>query len=522
MYFKFIYPFLSSYTANTRPESLRRLSFINLPLVALLFLLMITSCKKESANPVNKIDDQSIIITEKLSVANILQSNMVVQRDKSLKIWGRATKGVKVTVTASWNTSALTTITETGGNWSVNIPAAVANGNPQTISIKSDGSAAIALSGILIGDVWICSGQSNMVMPLIPAYSPFNGITNYQSEVDAANYPLIREATIYDNFQSAPVTNIADAAKWLECSPSTTGNMSATAYFFARKLNTTLNIPIGIILAATNGSYCESWVGSQVLQADTYLGNIYSGINKSSMLYNGMISPLSQLAVKGFIWYQGESNYTNEPAAYAKLNSALIGGWRDAFNQGLLPFYYVQLPSFDVNGSGKAEDDNYAKFREGQASIRAITSGTGMATTMDIGEPQNLHPANKKPVGERLALLALNKTYNQNVVSAGPQYSSYQQSNSVITISFVDGTATGLNTINNQPLNQYFFVAGTDHVFRLGNAVISNNKIVVTAPAGTPLPVQAVRYAFTNFPVTNLQNAANLPMEPFRTDNWDN
>jgi sialate O-acetylesterase len=484
--------------------------------------MIITGCKKESDAPGNQTANQVLIITEKLSVANILQSNMVVQRDKPMKIWGRATTGFKVTVNVSWNPTAFTAVTESGGNWFVNIPAAAANAVPQTITIKSDGSATIDLNNILIGDVWICSGQSNMVMPLIPAYSPFNGITNYQAEVDAANYPLIREATIYDNSKSLPISDIADAAKWQACSPLTTGNMSATAYFFARKLNTTLNVPIGIIVAATNGSSCESWIDSQTLQSNTYLANIYSVINKSSMLYNGMISPLSRLAVKGFIWYQGESNYTNDPSAYTKLNSALISGWRDAFNQGVLPFYYVQLPPFDVNGTGNAQQNNYAKFREGQANIRTTTSGTGMAITMDVGEPQNLHPANKKPVGERLALLALNKTYNQNVLSVGPQYLSFEQANGVITINFVNATAIGLNTINGQPLNQYFYVAGTDHVFRLGNAVINSNKIVITPPAGTPLPAQAVRYAFSNFPVTNLQNNANLPMEPFRSDNWDN
>ena len=494
---------------------------IKLLLLLSVFLFIIAGCKKDRITPV-KTNPVSVTNSKSpLSVANLLQSNMVIQRDKPFTIWGKAAASATVKVTASWNPITVLTTANGVGDWALNIPAAPANATPQTITVKTDGAADIILNNILIGDVWICSGQSNMVMP-VGDISPFEGVANYQAEIAAANYPSIRAITLQGDYLPNPIDSLPLPASWQVCSPSTAANFSAIAYYFARKLNTALNIPIGIIISAVNGSYCESWTDKQALASDPTVSNAYSGIHQSSQLYNGMINPLTRLAIKGFTWYQGENNEHDDPTTYAKLNSALITGWRTLFKQGELPFYYVQMTPFDESGTGDITLDYYAKFREGQAMIRSITPGTGMVVTMDVGEVANHHPINKKPVGERLALLAFNKTYGQDVQCVGPQYSSYTQSGNNITINFVNGTANGLNTINGNVLNQYFYVAGTDQVFRLGKAVISGDKIIVTAPAGTPLPIEAVRYAFTNFPVTNLQNSATLPMEPFRTDNWSN
>jgi len=196
------------------------------------------------------------------------------------------------------------------------------------------------------------------------------------------------------------------------------------------------------------------------------------------------------------------------------------------FNQANLPFYYTQLTPFAQDYTtttppgGDTTLDNLGLFREAQANIRKSATGTGMAVTMDVGEVANHHPRNKKPVGERLALLALNNTYGQSVQSVGPQYASFSANQYTVTVNFVAGTANGLSTINNAPLAQHFFVAGTDQVFRWASAKIVGSTIVITAPAATPLPVQAVRYAFTAAPITNLQNSAGLPAEPFRTDSY--
>ncbi len=361
----------------------------------------------------------------------------------------------------------------------------------------------------------------------VDSIPPFGGVVDYPDEIAAANFPLIRALTVQVDQESNPVDSLTFPAAWTVCSPQTVGQMSAVAYYFARKLYTSLNVPIGIIVSAVNGTSCEAWINNAGFQANPYLSK-YSGINDATMYYNGMINPLINLSIKGFTWYQGENNKNNDPVSdYTKLNSALIVAWRQVFNQGSLPFYFVQMTPFDqyyysTNPvGGYPTSDDYAKFREAQANVLAVPN-TGMAVTMDVGEPGNQHPHNKKPVGERLALLALNNAYGQPVQCYGPQYDSYTTSGNSVTISFKQGTAQGLNTINNLPLKQYFFVAGTDHNFIQASAAISGSQIILTAPANTPLPIQAVRYAFTVDPVTNLQNSAALPMEPFRTDNWSN
>ncbi|MDP9076676.1 MAG: sialate O-acetylesterase [Bacteroidota bacterium] len=485
----------------------------------LLLVLLAAGCsKKETTGP------QKHTGTGSFALGSLLQSNMVVQRDKPFVIWGTAAANEKVTVNVSWNLNTLNTFADANGNWKLTIAASPANANPQTITAKPDGGTGVVLTNILLGDVWVCSGQSNMVMP-VDVIAPFTGVIDYQAEIAAANYPLIRTLAVQEDYENSPATELKKAVKWNICSPQNAGSLSAVAYFFARKLHITLNVPVGIIVSAINGSYCQEWANTDAIASDPVLTSNYSG--NSSTLYNGMISPLTNLAIRGFVWYQGENNQHDDPASYTKLNSALIKGWRTQFKDAALPFYLVQLTPFaeDYNTTnppgGDKTLDYLAKFREGQANVLS-TPGTGMAVTMDVGEEANHHPRNKKPVGERLALLALKNTFNQNVECYGPHFSSWSASGNTATISFSAGTANGLITINNQPLKQFFFVAGTDHVFRQGGANIAGNGITVVAPAGTPLPIQAVRYAFTNAPVTNLQNSAGLPAEPFRTDNWGN
>ena len=488
-------------------------------LCLVLLILIIAGCsKKENVGPKKTTGGKNF------SLGSPLQSNMVVQRDKPLVIWGQASPKQKVTINVSWNLTTLNTVADDNGNWKVTFPASAANTSAQTIIAKPDGADGVVLTNILIGDVWICSGQSNMTMPL-DVIAPFTGVLDYQTEIAAANYPLIRTLAIQSDYEDTPASALKFAVNWNICSPQNAGNLSAVSYFFARKLHTTMNVPVGIIISSINGSYCQEWANKDAIANDPFLNSIYSG--NSSTLYNGMINPLTNLAIKGFIWYQGENNQHDTPVNYTMLNSALIKGWRTMFNDSSLPFYFVQLTPFaeDYNTTtppgGDKTLDYLAMFREGQANILS-TAGTGMAVTMDVGEEANHHPRNKKPVGERLALLALKNTYNQNVECYGPHYSSWLASGNKVTISFSAGTANGLNTIDNKPLNQFFFVAGADHVFRQGTATIQGNKISITAPANTPLPVQAVRYAFTNAPVTNLQNSAGLPAEPFRTDTWSN
>lgn len=489
--------------------------------LGLLALIIISGCHKTEIKPVKTPVDTT---RPGLSFASLFQSNMVVQRDKPVTIWGQGPAMVSVSLAVSWNSQKFTTTTNASGNWSLTLPAAATNANPQTINITAPGCKPATLTNVLLGDVWLCSGQSNMVMPL-DSIAPFEGVLNFRSEIAAANYPNIRMMTVTEDNEPSPLSKLAYPVSWSVCSPATAGPESAVAYYFAQKLNTTLNVPIGIIVSAVNGSSCQDWTNVAAIQSNSVLVQRY--LSGSSGYYNAMINPLTGLALKGCIWYQGENNEHDTPSNYTLLNSALIAGWRGKFNQGDLPFYYTQLTPFDENYNstkppgGDSSMDYLALFREAQAKIRTGVNATGMAVTMDVGEVINHHPRNKKPVGERLALLALNGAYGQNVPILGPQYASFSTNQYKVTVNFKAGTADGLSTLNNAPLAQHFYVAGTDQVFRWSPAVIVGNTVVITAPSSTPLPVQAVRYAFTDAPVTNLQNAAGLPAEPFRTDNWD-
>lgn len=488
-------------------------------IISLFCLLIIAGCKKDAIIPPVKVDPPA---STSLTISSVFQSNMVIQRDKPAKVWGKAPAGTSITIAASWQNTPVTVTTTSAGIWEATIPASAANASPQTITITAAQQTSIKLDNILIGDVWVCAGQSNMVMPVGPLAPSFAGVEDYATEIAAANYPEIRSLTVAENYESNPLADFKTPSVWKACSPANVGQLSATAYFFARKLHTDLNVPIGIIISAINGSWCETWTNKAALQADPFLSG-YIGAHQSSMLFNGMIAPLTQLPIKGFTWYQGENNQTTNPASnYTKLNTGLIKGWRSEFNQGDLPFYYVQITPFDDGNTNNPSLNYLAKFREAQSNIGKGLVNVGMAVTMDAGEVKNHHPKYKKQVGDRLALLALNNAYGKNILAIGPRYESYTKYGNTVIIHFTDGTANGLSTLNNAQINQAFFVAGADKIFRQATAAISGNKILLTAPALTQLPVMSVRYAFTNYAVTNLQNNAGLPMEPFRTDDWDN
>ncbi|RCH55286.1 hypothetical protein DJ568_08875 [Mucilaginibacter hurinus] len=462
------------------------------------------------------------------SVSKVLGDNMVVQRDKPFTVWGQAPTGHKIEVTVSWSRKSFAATSNSQGVWEVKIPAASANTKAQIIVVKDIvNTAVIRLNNILIGDVWICSGQSNMEMPIdsISPFPGFPGVTDYKAEIAAANYPALRLFKIPYGRSDAPEDNLKHNALWNKCTPDNAGKFSALAYFFARKVHIEINVPIGLVVSALGATSGEEWTARKVIDSDDALKSFYKH-DKVSKLYNGMIYPLKKLAVKGFLWDQGEGNRNDPPGMYTRLNSAMIKDWRAIFNQGQLPFYFVQMTPyaakfFFTNPWGddpKASD--YARFREDQMLVRTHTPNTGMAVNMDIDEIVHIHWQNKKPTGERLALLALNQTYgHKNIQAVGPQYAGHKVNGDKVIIEYVAGTSNGLNA-GGKPLAQHFYVAGADSVFRQAAATIRDNIVELAIPEGTPMPVLAVRYAFTNFPVTNLQNSAGLPAEPFRTDKW--
>lgn len=471
------------------------------------------------------------------TVNNLLQSNMVIQQQKPFKISGTANAGDKILIKASWANKAITAFADNNGHWLtiIKVPAAKAGDYTAYSIVIKHNNDSIILDNILIGEVWLCSGQSNMDMTLQPFLPWLRGVVDYEKEITAADYPFIRVLDIATDFKNQPVEKTK--AEWKICTPANAGEFSAVAYYFAVELFNTLQVPVGLVTSAVGGSGCQAWTSRQTLTTDEllYKKYVYSfdtsiyakeipdtvitfeKVLRPAVFYNSMIYPLQNISLRGFLWYQGESN-KDDREMYTRLSIAMIENWRQLFKQGELPFYYVQIAPYNLMRSDSTEFD-YAIFREAQEAILK-EKNTGMALTMDIGEPGDIHPRNKKDVGKRLVLIALAKTYNMpGIVYKGPQFSGFTVSGNTVTVSFEKETiAGGLSTSdNNYP--KHFFVAGDDKIFYTADAAIVNNTIVLHSEK-VQRPV-AVRYAFTNYPLTNFCNKDGLPAMPFRTDKWD-
>ena len=469
--------------------------------------------------------------------AGILQSNMVIQQSKPFKLWGFGPAGDKVTINADWQYKPIITKIDAQGNWlaKIKVPSAVPGDFRAHQIYIIHNSDTIKLNNLLIGEVWICTGQSNMELRIKPIPGWSKGILNGEQEAAVANFPYIRLCKVDMGLELSPMADCY--ATWQVCKPQSAGDFSAVAYFFGRELFYRLNVPIGLVDAAIPATACQAFTNRNILDADTtlrkhFVDSYTKGIadmeaknDKSTTLttllypglvYNKMIYPLKNLSIAGFAWYQGESN-KDDTLLYAHLCTAMLTGWRHDFAQGPLPFYYVQVAPYGWNKTDSTAYD-YAKFREQQSRILKIRN-TGMAITMDVGEPSNIHPFNKKPVGIRLAKIALTKTYHiTGIAYQGPQFEKFRVKGDTVLVSFKWSSVGAGLTTNDGSAPKYFYLAGADHQFYRATAHIVRNKVLLYA-ARVHHPV-AVRYAFTNYPVTNLENAEGLPAEPFRTDKW--
>ncbi|HMI01574.1 MAG TPA: sialate O-acetylesterase [Pedobacter sp.] len=464
-----------------------------------------------------------------LKVADILQSNMVVQQNKPFKVWGRAVAGSVITIKADW-TATSTQVTAAGdGSFMaiVNVPQVVpGNFTKHKITVKNN-TAEVVLEDILIGEVWICSGQSNMQFKL-------SEDKNAATELPLANNPNIRVFNAELNFSAEPIQNIK--GKWLPCTTENVKNFTAVGYYFGKLLQERLNLPVGIIFSGIGASKVEAFIPRDVLSANPLLDSVYlklylnspkskevinggfsfEKVTRPFLLYNALINPLINLSVKGFCWYQGEGNRM-ERHTYTLATQSMIKSWRKNFGQGDLPFYYVQVAPFFYDKEDPTLND-YAFFREAQEKVSEINN-TAMIVSMDVGEAKDLHPKNKKPLGLRLAKTALNRTYGIDSVSyLGPHYHHIAIKGKEVTVFFDEKTInSGLST-NDHQAPSFFTLAGSDGVFYDARAVIDGKTIkVVSAKVKRPV---AVRYAFTNYPVTNLQNNNGIPAFPFRSDRW--
>jgi sialate O-acetylesterase len=476
----------------------------------------------------------------------LFSDHAVLQSGREVPVWGTAAPGERVTV--SLLKQKKSAVAGADGRWIVRL-AKLTPGGPYTMTIA--GSNTIQVQDVLVGEVWVGSGQSNMEFTVSVKAARFAGMQDEDKVMAAANYPQIRMFTAAHVTSPMPLTEVK--GKWVVCTPETVGAFSAVGYLFAKDLQVALHVPVGILTVAYGASVAEAWIPRDVVAADPLLQadlarldaqrDFFKGhpgaangdgpagpltINaraprpgpmrdpaldqhQPTVLFNGMVNPVIPYAMRGALWYQGESIVDGKAGVmrYSDTMAKLVTSWRALWGEGDFPFFAVQLPALK-------NVSNNPEVREQQAKILELKN-TGMAVTIDIGDPDNVHPKNKAPLGERLTAIALAKVYGRKVPFSGPVYAGYAVEGDRVRLKFthVDG---GL-VAKDGPL-QWFEVAGEDKVFAPAAAVIEGDTVVVSSEK-VPHPV-AVRYAWANYPFgCNLYNKAGLPAAPFRTDDWD-
>lgn len=452
----------------------------------------------------------SVNLKAEVKLPAIFGDNMVLQQQTDAAIWGQATANKTVEITTSWNNKSYSAKADSNGKWKIKVQTPSAGG-PFSITI-SDGKS-LTLKNVLIGEVWVCSGQSNMQMTM-------NGYRNQpilgaNEVVATSENKNIRLITIDRVKNLTPQEDFP--GKWVECTPENVADFSATAYFFGKLVEQALNVPVGLICSSWGGTRIEPWMSESGIKNFDWVKmpdkNMTGDYNQQTptVLYNAMISPMAGYAIKGALWYQGESN-RNEPEEYEKLLPGLSENWINEWGIGDFPFYYVQIAPYNYGTSGI----NSAFIRESMLNVSNLPN-LGMACVMDAGEETCIHPANKKVAGERLAYLALAKTYGKKGIEySGPVLKEMKVEGSVVKLTF-DHAKNGLTTFGKELKN--FKVAGENKNFVPAQAFITNQGISVYAP-NVEKPV-AVRYAFEDFVIGELFNTEGLPASSFRTDDWE-
>ena len=436
-----------------------------------------------------------------ISIPEIFSDNMVLQQKSAVTLWGWAKTGETITIKAGWLDNELTVDVGSQGTWRV-LLATPAAGGPYTIRLK--GYNEILLENVLIGEVWLCSGQSNM------EWSAKMGINNAQEEIMNANYPEIRLFTVFHSTSMYPQDHLT--GQWSECTPETMQNFSSIAYFFARKLYKELGIPVGIINTSWGGTPAEAWMPEEVFSKNEFLREAAAkqkpvpwGPVEPARIYNSMISPLIPFRIAGVLWYQGESNTINS-YAYKDILTALIMSWRGKWGYDF-PFYYAQIAPYNYGRPFEG-----VEIRDAQRRVLEV-SNTGMVVLSDIGDTTDIHPKNKQDAALRLASLALNRHYMKlQTEDSGPLFKEMAVDRNKAFISF--DHSEGLYATGKKIT--CFEIAGADKIFYPAEAKIKGEKVVLSSK-NVKLPV-AVRFAWTNTATPNLFNVAGLPASCFITD----
>lgn len=469
---------------------------------------------------------------------NLFTEGAVLQQGMPVPVWGTGRDGEKVTVTFG-RSRAATVVRD--GRWLVRLPAMKASATAGTLTIQGDNR--VEIKNVLVGEVWICSGQSNMQWPISASAEP-------EKVIAESADPGMRLFTVPRRATDVPLANVD--ARWVECGPRTTPDFSAVAYHFGRMLRKALKVPVGLISTNFGGTPAEAWTRREVLAADPELAPILErhiraveafgaayrqyldaaaawrpgagerprrpadpaeSFQRPCGLYNAMIAPLIPYAIAGAIWYQGESN-AGRAYEYRRLFPAMIRNWREDWGQGDFPFLYVQLAPF-MRIQAEPMESAWAELREAQTMTLRLVPRTGMAVITDLGDEADIHPKRKAPVGERLALAALRIAYGKPIVYSGPMVAGHSIRGRVVTLRFTH-VGGGLRPVG-EPLTG-FTVAGADRKWHNAQARVVGNTVRVWSDA-VQRPV-AVRFGWANYPVVNLRNAEGLPASPFRTDDW--
>ena len=441
----------------------------------------------------------------KVRLPNIIGSHMVLQQKSKVKLWGWAAASETITIKTTWDTTTYKAVANNGAHWEaeINTPAA---GGSYTITIE--GENKIVLEDVLIGEVWVCSGQSNM------EWSGDQDLKESIDEAPKANQPEIRLFYVTKSTALYPQDNLE--GKWVVCSPESMIHFSAIGYFFGKKINSSIKTPVGLINANWGGTPAETWTPAYVIEKNPIikkgaesLGQYAWWPSNTAIAYNAMIAPLTKFSISGVLWYQGESNVSSY-YSYEQLFTGMIDAWRAAWNKNF-PFYFVQIAPYTYGNN-----INGALLRETQTKASRHPN-TAMVVVSDlVPDTTNIHPTLKIEVANRLANIALKNIYNQNIgVVNGPLYESMQIEKEKAILSF-SNMGTGL-MCKDKELN-HFEIAGADQLFVPGTAKIVGDKIVVTNK-NIKAPV-AVRYAFNNTAIGNVFNKEGLPLNLFRTDNW--
>ena len=470
-----------------------------------IFLLLIVSC----------CHSLFMKAQEELRFASVFTDHLVLQQKSRVKVWGYAPAKTQIRLANSWHGKIQTAAADSMGRWMVELETPAASVDAYRLTL-SDGERTVTLNDVLVGEVWLCSGQSNMEMMMRNDVQWNLFVDNANKEMAVADYPAIRFIKIQRDESFTPLSE-AGSDGWKVCTPQTVGTLSAVGYYFARKLLSELNVPVGLVVDAYGGSPIQSWIPETHSTSSLYAperrtvndtrqkGVLKPEYNMLSALYHAMLHPVVGYGIRGWLWYQGESN-VGDAERYLPMMEDLVGSWRSLWNANL-PFYYVQIAPFQYPGY---QSEKWAELADVQSKALLSIPRTGMAVTADLGDSINIHPGKKKQVGERLALIALAKTYHKRVKCESPVLTKLSVDRGALKAEF----RFAYKGLRMEGKHHEFEISADGETYYKPAIRIKGNCVWLHSPQ-VPTP-RYVRYGWRDACVSTLYNSERLPLGPFQ------